>query len=300
MSQGGINFRFSRVKWSSLIMISILLSGIPAQSLPAQINGEVVIANRYANIRSGPGIKYARLGKALRGDRFPVTDIRPKWYEITYKNRNAWVYSPLVRFEEKVEVPTQQEIDQVTAEIEKMNGRVDSLLARINEAGVLISQRYAPLSGDKAQAGQEKGRRGSGIKKEMGKNIVPEPAGPAWAFVPGGARLAAGYRIKGLGILAATAGCLAAGFVYHNQYLDYRSRYGSLPPDATPLEFCSLYDKADMKSHLSNGFFYAAAGMYALNILDYFFFLPHPGVSLKVDPVPQNGQKINLSLSCSF
>ncbi len=94
--------------------------------------------------------------------------------------------------------------------------------------------------------------------------------------------------------------CLATGFVYHNQYLDYRSRYRNLPPDAAPLEFCSLYDKADMKSHLSSGFFYAAAGMYALNILDYFFFLPHPGVSLKVDPVPQNGQKINLSLSCSF
>jgi len=263
----------------------------------AQIIGEVVITNRFANIRSGPGTKYARLGKAYRGERFPVMDIIPQWYQIMYNDRVGWVYSKLVRFEQSM--PTQEEIERVSEEISILSKRIDNVLEKLSRANELLSRK---LSSGESEAPQgTTGKPDEEVELEKEDRIAREaPVAPAWAFVPGGARLAAGHKLKGWGLLAATLGCLGAGVYYHGEYQDYQDRYRALTSEDPPQEFERLHDKADRQLKLSDSFFYAAAGLYAFNVLDYFLFLPRSPLGIQVETTPSNGQKINLSMSCSF
>ncbi|HUU28868.1 MAG TPA: SH3 domain-containing protein [archaeon] len=296
MPSGGINFLIIQAKRLIFLIVSLCILSTLAQSLQAQIVGEVVIANRYANIRSGPGTKYVRLGRANRGERFSVTEIRPEWYQIMYRGRAGWVFGKLVRFEQKM--PTQDEISRVSAEIQNLNNRIDKMLEKINAANTLLTEKYAPISQEKKGAAGRK----SPLDKDKESMRVGggRPVSMAWAFVPGGARLVSGHKLKGWGLLAGTVGCLAAGAFYNADYRDYMKQYRALTQDAQPEQFSDLHDKAQSRLRLANGFFYAAAGLYAVNILDYFFFLPRTGIALELKTTPQSGQKINLSMSCSF
>jgi len=291
MPSCGINFRYSHGLRLIifLVLVSILLT--PIHSLQAQAGNDVVVTNRYANIRTGPGTKYTRIGRVNRGERFPVIDIRPQWYKIMYRGREAWIYGKLVRLEQSM--LSRAEIDRVSGEISRFNQRLDRVLEKINEAAERLAEK---MKADSAQAAMQIAPAGK--KGEVSRRAPL--VSPAWIFVPGGPRLAAGDKFKGLSLITATTGCLAASAYYHNKYRDYRDDYRALPAGSPPEEFDNLHDKSVLMRKFSESFLYAAAGLYAVNVLDYFLFLPRSGISFQVKAAPASGQKVQLSVSRAF
>ncbi|MBN2290124.1 MAG: SH3 domain-containing protein [Candidatus Glassbacteria bacterium] len=250
-----------------------------------------MITNRYANIRSGPGTKFRRIGRAMKGERFPVAEVRPKWYRITYRQQAGWVYAELCRLEQV----SSQEVESLVDEVQVLGRRVDQVMDKLDEA----SSRMTRLAEEKAAA--ESGRPGTA----RGKAVMRPPVHAAWALVPGGARLVSGQKLSGTAMLAATGGCLALGLYYHSQYSGYMTDYRELPRSAQPGEFNRLYDKAQSSLKLSDGLLYTTAGLYLLNIVDHYFILPRTGSSLRVevdkpDRTPESGERIHLSLSRPF
>lgn len=287
----GINFRYghSVAPIFFLVLVSILLT--PICSLQGQTGNDAVVTNRYANIRTGPGTRYTRIGRVSRGERFPVIDIRPQWYKILYKGGEGWIYSKLVRLEQSM--PSRAEIDRVSGEISRLNRRLGSVLEKVNQTAERLSEK---MKADSALAAVQ---MSSAVKKgKVSRGALQ--VSPAWIFVPGGPRLAAGDKFKGLSLVAATTGCLAASAYYHQQYRDCRDDYRALPEGSAPEQFDNLYDKSVRRRKISESFLYAAAGLYAVNVLDYFLFLPRSGISFKVQASPASGQKIQLSMSRAF
>jgi len=291
MPSCGINFRCSRGFKLIFFLFLVLILFTPIHSLQGQTGSDVVVTNRYANIRTGPGTRYTRIGRVYRGERFPVVDTRPEWYKIMYKGREAWIYSKLVRLEQSM--PSPVEIDRVSAEIDRLNRRLDRVLEKVNEAAEKLIEKMKADSAQAAMQAMQSGKRG-GLSRDA--SLVS----PAWIFVPGGPRLAIGDRLKGLSLIASTTGCLAASAYYHKKYLDCRDDYRALPVGSPPEQFDDLYDKAVRRRRISESLLYAAAGLCAFNVLDYFIFLPRSGVNFKVRAAPAGGQKIQLSLSRVF
>ena len=286
MPECGIYFRLkhlSRVKSAFLAGCFLFLIAplFIAQNLHAQQKGDVVITNRYANIRSGPGTKYARIGRAYRGDRFSLLQTRSGWYQIMFKDRQSWVFAKLARLEESQ--PKNDEIDILTMQIDQLDRRVDRVIDKIGKADKLMEKKLV-----------------SQMIQEEGLLMETKRLAPGWAFVPGGGRLAAGQRIKGYGLLAGTLGSLTAGIFFNSQYRDYRKDYRALGKETSAEKFNSLHDKASLRRKLSEAFLYTAAGLYAFNILDYFFFLPTKRLEMVLEPIPSGGQTVHLSMSCSF
>lgn len=146
MAAWSINFNFGKgLKLPYLYLWGFLLL-LCARFLEARVIGEVVVINSYANIRTGPGTKYEKLGRVNKGERFQVMDTRPQWYEILYKGRGAWIYSGLVRFEESM--PTQAEIGQMVEGVSRFNQRVDKVLEKINELNESVAQKITPQEGE--------------------------------------------------------------------------------------------------------------------------------------------------------
>jgi Bacterial SH3 domain len=295
MSACGIIFRFTRISSTVLIASSLiigLLLSFP-QIIQAQSLGEVVVTNRYANIRSGPSTKYRRIGRAANGERFTVTEIRAKWYRIAYQQRSGWIYGKLVRLEQV----SPQEVDHLVEEVQVLSERIDRVVDKLDDAGSRLTEwmekNSPPLPGETES------------KKDSKRTSRVMPVKLAWALIPGGPRLACGDKHIGWSMLAATTGSLALGLYYHNQYNDYMTDYRNLTRSDHPGEFDSVYGKARNSLRLSDGLFYAAAGLYLLNIVDYYFILPRTGALLAVeidksDQRTDKGQRINLSLSKSF
>jgi hypothetical protein len=170
---------------------------------------------------------------------------------------------------------------------------LDGVLEKINEAAERLAEK---MKADNAQAAMQIAPAGK--KGEVSRRAPL--VSPAWIFVPGGPRLAAGDKFKGLSLIAATTGCLAASAYYHNKYRDYRDDYRALPAGSPPEEFDNLHDKSVLRRKFSESFLYAAAGLYAVNVLDYFLFLPRSGISFQVKAAPASGQKVQLSVSRAF
>ena len=275
MPSCGINFRYSQGfrLFFFLFLVSIILT--PVDPLQAQAGKDVVVTNRFANIRTGPGTRYTRIGRVYRGERFAVIDTRPGWHKIMQSR------------------PSQMEIDKVGAEINRLNNRLDGMLEKLDEAAERLAER---IEADNAQAAVQE----AAAEKKRGVSRSAPPVSPAWMFVPGGPRLAAGHKIKGLGLIAATAGCLATSVYYHGEYRDYRNEYRALPAGSPPEEFEDLHEKSVSRRRISESFLYAAAGLYAVNLLDYFLFLPRSGIGFQVKAAPASGQKVQLSMSRAF
>lgn len=73
-------------------------TAIPATATPAQ---PVALVNSVANVRSGPGTQYDRIGVAAVGQRF---DIKGKngaetWWQIDFNGRAGWLFADLVSAE---------------------------------------------------------------------------------------------------------------------------------------------------------------------------------------------------------
>ena len=291
----GINFLFGKGTGFALPVILMALLLVPERAAAAQMQGAVIVTSRFANIRSGPGTKYTRLGRVYRGERYTVTDMMPDWYEISYKGRSGWIFGQLIRLEKAQ--PTQTEVDRVSTEIMVLNQRLDKMLERIDQANEMLARKLAPSAADSAAAMKAKAKMAAKMRKLPAGGKVS----PAWLFIPGGPRLAVGQNIRGYGLLAATAGCLAAGTLYLGDYRDYRDQYRALPPETAPEEFDRLYGKSRDKRRLSNALFYTAAGLYAVNALDYFFLLPRSlaGMELRAGPAV-SGRNVQLSLTRTF
>lgn len=286
MPVSGIYFRCKIL----IIAISTALCVFAAVDLRAQSGTEAIITNNFANIRSGPGTGFTRVGRAYEGDRLPVTDIRSEWIGVTFQGRPAWVFASLVRLE--ASGPSQQEIDRVDIRVEDLNNRLDRLMSKLETATAIVEQRYPePPAPDTMMAAMARPKR------------IMQPAervSPAWVFIPGGPRLAAGDRLRGWGLLGLTAACAGGGYYFHDRYRDYQSDYRMLPAGAPAAEFEKLFNKADDSRRVSDVMLYATAGLYAVNVLDYFFFLPRAMAGMAVDAAPTGGGRIKLSLSREF
>ncbi|GAI43572.1 unnamed protein product, partial [marine sediment metagenome] len=212
MSRCGIFFLFAHypgLRFAALGFVLCLFALAQPQAVSAQSLGEVVITNSYANIRSGPGTSYRNIGKVYRSERFPALEKRGKWYRITYKNQNAWVYGPLVRLE-KVSA---QEVDRLVEEIEVVDARIDRLQEKIDEANSQLARLLGQPESGETERDKKKGPS-VGPKKDEGILLIPrvrKPIPVAWALIPGGPRLMAGDKLKGRALLGATAGSLALG-----------------------------------------------------------------------------------------
>ena len=146
MTAWSINFSFGKGLKLPYLTLWVFLFLLCARFLEARVIGEVVVINSYANIRTGPGTKYEKLGRVNKGERFQVMDTRPQWYEILYKGRGAWIYSGLVRFEKSM--PTQAEIGQMVEGVSRFNQRVDKVLEKINELNESVAQKITPQEGE--------------------------------------------------------------------------------------------------------------------------------------------------------
>jgi hypothetical protein len=272
-----------------LVIVAVAIT-IESSVVFAQNGTVAVVSNRFANIRSGPGTGYTRLGRVYQDQRLPVTDIRAEWVAVTYQGRDAWIFGKLVSLE--TAGPSQTEIDRVELKVEDLNNRLDRLAEKIDRASEIVAGTYpAPPPPDTATLVEVRPKR---------KKLAEVRVSPAWIFIPGGPRLAAGDRLRGYGLLGLTAACAGAGYYFHDQYLGFQEDYRALDPSAEAEEFRAMFDKADNHRRVSEAMIYAAAGMYALNVLDYFFFLPRAMSGLAVEsPQPGSG-RINLSMSTGF
>ncbi len=256
----------------------------------AQSGTVAVVTNQFANIRSGPGTGYTRLGRVYQNERLPVKDIRAEWVEISYRGKGAWIFGKLVSLE--ATGPSQSEIDRVELKVEDLNNRLDKLAGKIERASQIVARSYpAPPKPDTVLAVKTQVKR---------KKLSDVRVSPAWIFIPGGPRLAAGDRLRGYGLLGLTAACAGAGYYFYDQHRGYLDDYRALDSSAPAEEFDKLYGRADNRRKVSDAMFYAAVGMYTLNVLDYFFFLPRAMAGLAVENTQPGSGRINLSMSTRF
>jgi hypothetical protein len=284
MSKTGSYFRCK-----SILLMLIITLCVPFASSLRAADSEAVVTNRFANVRSGPGTQYTRLGRVYQGNRFQVTTIRPEWVEIIYKGRPAWIFRQLVSLTSSG--PSESEVDRVEIRVEDLNNRLDRLVDKLERATELVEQRYP----DSAMAAPEMQKKA----KQMRMEPLPRVS-PAWVFIPGGPRLAAGDRWRGWGLMGVTLACAGGGYYYYDQYQGFKDDYKELDSAAMPEEFQRLVDKADSRHKVSNGLIYATAGLYAVNVLDYFFFLPRSVAGMQVNSQPEPGGRIKLSMSTDF
>ncbi|MFH1071467.1 MAG: SH3 domain-containing protein [Candidatus Glassbacteria bacterium] len=286
----GSYFRIRGGTWAiPFLVLSIVV--LP-DLLPAQASSEAVIANRFVNIRTGPGTRYTLIGRANQGERFQVTDMNPEWVEITYRGRSAWVFRKLVSLEQKM--PSPLEADIVAREVRQLNQRIDSISVKLEQANRLIASKVAQ---EEARMAAEKQKKKTVSREEYFGSVTP-----AWIFVPGGPRIAVGRTYKGLSLAGLTAGFAAAGVYMQGRSRDYHDDYRALDQSAPDEEFQRLYQLSQDRRRLSRTFFFAAAGMFALNAADYFFLLPRTLSGLKVEASrgEAGGQRIHLSLNSKF
>jgi hypothetical protein len=286
MSETGSYFRTNVL----ILILVVLFSPVSGDFLLAQSGSVAVVTNRYANIRSGPGTQYTRLGRVYAGNRFPVLSVQDDWVEISYSGRDAWIFATLVELEEAG--PSQAEIDMVEIKVNDLNNRLEGLMQKLEQVTEAVDQRM-PEQPEVEPVVKNK-------VTPMRKLPPAERVSPAWVFIPGGPRLAAGDRLRGYGLLGVTLACAGAGYYFYDQYKGYKDDYNALDSGASPDEFNALIDKANSRRRVSNAMIYAAAGMYALNVADYFYFLPRSMAGMQVNAAPAGGGKINLSLSREF
>ncbi len=303
-----------RTLWRLLALAALWQFG--PEPLLAQSSGQVTITNRYANLRSGPGTHYTRVGQALRGERFQCLGRQEGWHQIMYRGGPAWVFGELARLEPGSGAADGGNLQEMGRRIEDLNRRMDRVLDKIDRTGSLLAEGYLPqgepgagatsiaemlaepaagrLSRDSIPAGEAPLAEVSPEKVRAGK------PNPAWLLVPGGARLAAGSPGRGWSMLALTAASAGAGYYFRREYDDLLTDYRALPPEAPTEEFTRRHDRADRKLRLADGCFYAAGGVFAFHLLDYFLLLPDAPLALEVRPSPGGGNTISLSMTCGF
>ncbi len=289
MSESGSYFRLTFF----FLALICAATGLQSSAALAQSGTVAVVSNRYANIRSGPGIGYTRLGRVYRNERLPVTDIRAEWIEVAYRGRGAWIFGKLVSLE--TAGPSQAEIDRVELKVLDLNNRLDQLTAKIEQAAGAVRRNYpAPPPPPPPETA------GPATARPRKKKLSVVRVSPAWIFIPGGPRLAAGDRLRGYGLLGLSVACAGGGYYFHDRYRNYRDDYRALDASAQPAEFSTLFNKADNRRRVSEALLYAAAGMYALNVLDYFFFLPRAMAGVSVQGAQPGSGRIKLSMSTEF
>ncbi|MCE5271513.1 SH3 domain-containing protein [bacterium] len=276
----------------ALALAATLCAFTPAVSF-AQVQGQAVITNSYANLRSGPGTKFKRLGRALAGDRFPVTATRPGWFRIVYKGREAWLFAKLARLEQAG--PSTAEVGHLETQIENLNQRVDQVSQKLDNVRQTLEAGIAEVRPEESAATSMQQKKNGGQKFRVQREV---PAvGAAWAFIPGASRMKVGQRWRGGLMLGLTAGCAASGLWARNSYNSLRDDYRALPAGSPQSEFDRLLSRSDDRRNLSVWLLAGTAGLYAFNVTDHFLFLPRPNLALS--PGDTNG-RIDLSLTCEF
>lgn len=274
------------------LILTALLCLLPDAVTYAQTQGQAVITNSYANIRSGPGTGYKRLGRALEGERFPVTGTRAEWYRILYKGREAWVFARLARIEQSG--PSAAEVQHLETQIADLNQRVDKVTGKLENV-------RQTLEAGIAEARLPDMEPQSPLKKNKKEKVdVPRElrqVGAAWAFIPGASRMRQGQPVRGSLMFGLTAGCAAAGAWAWNSYNSLREDYRAIPTASPQDEFDRALSRAERRRDLAVGLLAGAAGLYAFNMVDHFLFLPQPNLALAPSG---DGERVNLSLSCEF
>lgn len=273
------------------LILTALLCLLPDAVSYAQIQGQAVITNSYANIRSGPGTGYKRLGRVLAGERFPVTGSRAEWYRILYKGREAWVFARLARLEQSG--PSSAEVQHLESQIDNLNQRVDKVTGKLENVRQTLEAGIAEASPEVAPQKQPKKNKDINVSAPRELRQV----GAAWAFIPGASRMRQGQPVRGSLMLGLTAGCAAAGVWAWNNYSSLRDDYRAIPVGSPQDEFDRALSRSERRRDLAVGLLAGTAGLYALNIADHFLFLPQPNLALTP---AGDGERVNLSLSCEF
>ena len=179
---------YFRCKFIFCVFIAILCT-LQAADLQAESGSVAVVTNRFANVRSGPGTNYTRLGRVYEGNRFPVSAVLSEWVEISYKGKPAYIFSQLVNIEETG--PSQSEVDRVELRVQDINNRLDRLMTKLEQATEIVDSRIPD---------QPEAEPVAVPMPEARRVVMPvERVSPAWVFIPGGPRLAAGDKLRGWG-----------------------------------------------------------------------------------------------------
>src|SRR5215471_10390411 len=89
--------RFVRVLALCAILIVVSLTVI---ARPALSQGTPLVeAIKFANVRSGPGVNYDRIGTIYAGTTYPLIGryARAPWYLIQLPDTKGWVYTDVVK-----------------------------------------------------------------------------------------------------------------------------------------------------------------------------------------------------------
>jgi hypothetical protein len=70
----------------------------PEPATPTPEGATLRVTSNTANIRSGPGTGFGRVGQVRQGETFDVTGKNPAgdWYEFDFDGKTAWIYSQMV------------------------------------------------------------------------------------------------------------------------------------------------------------------------------------------------------------
>lgn len=86
---------------TAALSVTPSLPAVPVASPAAPFRVVIPADTDHVNVRSGPGLGYELLGQLNAGQSAPVTGKsgEGQWWQITFEDREGWVYTPLVQFE---------------------------------------------------------------------------------------------------------------------------------------------------------------------------------------------------------
>lgn len=98
---------------------------------------KIIVIEKVANIRSGPGANYKIIAQAKKGDLLEVLEERSKWLKIKLEDEKiGWIYRKLAILQEEIEAILQEEIE-IEIEIKKVNNDYIWFVSNKNEVQFL-------------------------------------------------------------------------------------------------------------------------------------------------------------------
>jgi len=128
--------------FSVLLLVFCFAVRLPAQQL--QLPAEMVVTNRFANIRKGPGTGYDKLTTLYKGDRLRAERKYTNWLRVLIPDgRIGWIREDLVGPFSVDDLPlTDEQADSLKNLVDKQKSEIDSLdaLARQSQDDIAAQE----------------------------------------------------------------------------------------------------------------------------------------------------------------
>ncbi len=123
----------------ALVMVCFAVS-LPAQQL--QLPAEMMVTNRFANIRKGPGIGYENLTTLYKGDRLRAERKYRNWLRVLIPDgRIGWIREDLVGLFDADNLPlTDEQGDSLKEVIDMQEGQISALDDSARQSGKLVAE----------------------------------------------------------------------------------------------------------------------------------------------------------------